>query len=125
MSATAKSAGPQLWPVAKVGEIEPGQRKLVEVKRHSIGVFNVNGTYVAALNMCPHELAPVCKGRVGGTTLPSPPGEFIWGRENEILACPWHGWEFDLLNGRMLADDRVRIRMYPVTVQGDDILIAL
>jgi 3-phenylpropionate/trans-cinnamate dioxygenase ferredoxin subunit len=117
--------GPQAWPVAKLGELAPGDRKLVEIKRHSIGLFNVNGEYVAALNMCPHELAPVCKGRVGGTTLPSKPGEFIWGREGEILACPWHGWEFDLLTGHMLADDRVRIRRYPVTIEGDDIYITV
>lgn len=114
---------PQLWPVARVGELAPGERKLVEIRKHSIGLFNVNGEYIAALNMCPHELAPVCKGRVSGTTLPSQPGEFIWGREGEILACPWHGWEFDLLTGQMLADERVRIRRYPVTVQGDDIFI--
>ena len=29
-----------------------------------------------------------------------------WGREGEILACPWHGWEFDLLTGAALADHR-------------------
>lgn len=116
---------PQPWPVAKVDELAPGERKLVEIKQHSIGLFNVNGEYIAALNMCPHELAPVCRGRVSGTTLPSKPGEFIWGREGEILACPWHGWEFDLLTGQMLADQRVRIRRYPVTIQGDDIYITV
>lgn len=125
MTETEKKTGPQLWPVAKVGELAPGERKLVKVKKHSIGLFNVNGTYVAALNLCPHELAPVCRGRVSGTTLPSKPGEFIWGREGEILACPWHGWEFDLLTGKMLADERVRVRTYPVTVEGDDICITL
>lgn len=120
-----RRTGPQLWPVAKLDELAPGERKLVEIKRHSIGLFNVNGEYIAALNICPHELAPVCKGRVGGTTLPSNPGEFIWGREGEILACPWHGWEFDLLTGQMLADRRVRIRRYPVTIEGDDIFITV
>jgi 3-phenylpropionate/trans-cinnamate dioxygenase ferredoxin subunit len=115
----------QRWPVAKVGELAPGGCKLVTVKRYSIGLFNVNGEYKAALNLCPHELAPLCKGRVSGTTLPSKPGEFIWGREGEILSCPWHGWEFDLLTGAMLADERVRVRMYPVEVDGDDICIVL
>lgn len=114
-----------LWPVAKVGELAPGERKLVEVKKHSIGLFNVNGTYIAALNMCPHELAPVCKGRVGGTTLASQPGEYRWGREGEILRCPWHGWEFDLTDGRALADPRVRLRRYPVVVEDDTIYIQL
>ena len=111
--------------VATVGEIPVGERKIVEVDDKSIGVFNVNGTFVAVLNVCPHELAPICRGRVGGTTLPSPPGEFRWGREGEILACPWHGWEFDLLTGEPLAKDRRRLKRYPVTVENDTIYVSL
>ncbi len=113
------------WPVARASEIGPGEFRLVEVKRHSLGVFNVDGRFVAALNVCPHELAPVCRGRVGGTTLPSAPGEYRWGREGEILACPWHGWEFDLLTGRALADPRIRLRLYPVTVEDDTVFVTL
>lgn len=114
----------QRWPVARLDEIRPGECKLVEVKQRSIGLFNVNGTIVAALNVCPHELAPVCRGRIGGTTLPSPPGEYRWGRDGEILACPWHGWEFDLLSGRALADERVRLRLYPVSIEDDTIYLS-
>jgi 3-phenylpropionate/trans-cinnamate dioxygenase ferredoxin subunit len=113
------------WPVARASEIRPGEFKLVEVKRLSIGVFNVNGQFVAVLNVCPHELAPVCRGRLGGTTLPSPPGEYRWGREGEILACPWHGWEFDLLSGQALGDSRVRLKRYPVTVEDDTIFVQI
>jgi nitrite reductase (NADH) small subunit len=117
--------GPRRWPVGRVSELPPGERRLVEVKGHSIGLFNVNGEIVAALNLCPHELAPVCRGKVRGTTLPSSPGEYRWGREGEILACPWHGWEFDLLTGRALADERVRLRRYPVIVEDDTIFVTL
>lgn len=113
------------WPVGKASEIAPGERRLVEVKNHSISVFNVHGEYIAVLNICPHELAPVCKGRVSGTTLPSEPGVFEWGREGEILACPWHGWEFDLLSGKALTDERVRLRRYPVSVVDDEIYLTL
>ncbi len=113
------------WPVAKASEIPPGERKIVEVDGHSIGIFNVKGTIVAVLNVCPHELAPVCLGRIGGTTLPSPPGEFYWGREGEILACPWHGWEFDLITGRALADPRVRLRLYPVAVEDGTLFVTV
>lgn len=112
------------WPVAQVDEIPPGARKIVEVQGKSIGVFNVHGTYIAALNLCPHELAPVCLGRVSGTTLPAPPGQFHWGRDGEILHCPWHGWEFDLLTGQCLTD-KCRLRLYPVSVQDNTILITL
>jgi 3-phenylpropionate/trans-cinnamate dioxygenase ferredoxin subunit len=125
MTEPGAARGPRRWPVGKASEIAPGERRLVEVKGHSIGLFNVNGRFVAALNLCPHELAPVCKGRVGGTTLPSPPGEYRWGREGEILACPWHGWEFDLTTGRALPDPRVRLRLYPVSVEDDTIYVTL
>jgi nitrite reductase/ring-hydroxylating ferredoxin subunit len=106
-----------MWQVAHVDDLPPGSRTIVEIEGHSIGVFNVNGRYVAVLNVCPHELGPVCLGRVGGTTLPSPPGEYRWGREGEILACPWHGWEFDLLTGRPLFGSVPNLRSFPVTVR--------
>lgn len=112
----------QAWPVAPVSELPPGASKIVEVAGRSIGVFNVKGQYVAVLNVCPHELAPVCLGRVDGTTLPSAPGSYVWGREGEILSCPWHGWEFDLLTGEALADKR-RLHRYPVEVQDEMIMV--
>lgn len=117
--------GPQRWAVGRASELAPGERRLVEVKGHSVGLFNVNGQYIAVLNLCPHELAPVCRGRIGGTTLTSPPGEYRWGREGEILACPWHGWEFDLQTGKALADERVRLRRYPVSVEDDTIYVTV
>lgn len=113
------------WPVARTADIAPGECRIVEVKRHSIGIFNVNGEFVAVLNICPHELAPVCRGLVSGTTLPSPPGEYRWGRDGEILSCPWHGWEFDLLTGKALADPKVRVRRYPTEVREDTIFVVL
>src|SRR5919197_5264495 len=111
--------------VAAVEEIAPGERKIVEVEGRSIGIFNVHGTFVAVLNVCPHQLAHVCRGRLGGTTLPSPPGQLRWGRDGEILACPWHGWEFDLLTGKALADDRRHLRLFPVTVEDETVYVTL
>jgi len=110
--------------VARTQEIRPGERRLVEVEGRSIGLFNVHGDFLAVLNVCPHELAPVCQGRLGGTTLPSRPGEFVWGREGEILACPWHGWEFDLRSGACLTDKR-RVRTYHVDVDDGDVYVTL
>jgi 3-phenylpropionate/trans-cinnamate dioxygenase ferredoxin subunit len=104
--------------VATVAEIPIGGRKIVEVEGRSIGVFNVHGSFYALRNLCPHQLAPLCAGKVLGTTLPSRPGEYIWGREGEIVRCPWHGWEFDITTGRSVFNPHsVRVRAYPVTVE--------
>ena len=40
-----------------------------------------------------------------------------------MLVCPWHGWEFDLETGRALFDDRVRVRTFEASVEGDAILL--
>ena len=117
-------ASKRRYVVGRIGEIPPGERRIVELDGRSIGIFNIHDHYVAVRNVCPHELAPVCLGRLGGTTQPSAPGEWIWGREGEILACPWHGWEFDLLTGACLTDKR-RLRMYEVTVEDDQIIVTV
>ena len=117
--------GQREWPVAQASDIPPGGRKIVEVDGRSIGVFNVHGTFVAALNVCPHELAPVCLGAVRCTRVSSMTAEYSWVREGEILACPWHVLEFDLLTGRALADKRKRLRLFPVTVREDTVYVTL
>lgn len=116
--------GKRRYTIARIGEIPSGARRIVEIEGKSIGVFNVHGRFFAVLNLCPHEFAPVCLGRLSGTTLPSAPGEWLWGREGEILACPWHGWEFDLLSGSCLTDKR-RLRMYEVSVEDDQIIVLI
>lgn len=103
------------WSVGREEEILPGDRKIIDVDGNSIGIFNVNGHFTAVLNVCPHELAPICRGPVRGTTLPSLPGQYRWGHEGEILACPWHGWEFNLLSGESVVDRR-KLRLFPVEV---------
>lgn len=104
--------------VGTVDEIAPGQRKIVEVGGVSIGVFNVGGAFYALRNRCPHQGAPLCLGSVKGTALPSAPGEYVWAREGEILRCPWHGWEFDILSGRSVFNPhRVRVKAYEVSVE--------
>ena len=50
--------------VARVDEIPPGERKIVEVAGRSIGVFNVGGEFFALRNRCPHQGGPLCEGRL-------------------------------------------------------------
>ena len=105
-----------LHPAAALSEIPPGARKIVTIGSLSIGIFNVDGTFRAYRNVCPHAGAPVCAGRVGATTAPSPVYEYILCRHGRVLRCPWHGWEFDLETGRQLVDPRIALKAVPVSV---------
>jgi nitrite reductase (NADH) small subunit len=107
--------------IGRVGEIPPGERRLVDLEGRSIGVFNVKGTFYALRNTCPHQSGPLCLGRIKGLLQASDQKHLELSREGEILRCPWHGWEFDLTNGRSIFNPhRVRVRSYQVTVESDD-----
>jgi 3-phenylpropionate/trans-cinnamate dioxygenase ferredoxin subunit len=109
--------------VARAGELAPGQRKLVRLGRVSAGLFNVAGAYHCLANVCPHQGAPLCVGPLTGTNLPSAPYTYVWGRDQLVLRCPWHGWEFDLETGCALFDPRVRTRRYEVAVEGGQVVV--
>jgi nitrite reductase (NADH) small subunit len=117
VSSTTKR-GTSRHVVARVEEIPVGARKIVQVGNRSIGVFNVGGEFYALKNTCPHQQAPLCEGRVMGTTLPSRPGEYRFGLEGRVLRCPWHAWEFDITTGRsFFAPDACRVKSYQVAVE--------
>ncbi|MEX1030323.1 MAG: Rieske (2Fe-2S) protein [Paenibacillaceae bacterium] len=104
--------------IGKVSELPPGSNKILALKNRSIGVFNVNGEFYALRNTCPHQGAPLCKGDVRGTTLPSKPGEYIYGQEGEIVRCPWHGWEFNIKDGRSIFDpNKCLVKTYEVEIE--------
>lgn len=101
--------------VARVDEIPPGTRKIVDVDGRSIGVFNVGGTFLAVRNRCPHQGGPLCTGVQVGAVTSEGPGLYHYERAGEILRCPWHAWEFDIRTGASWFDPaRARVRSYDV-----------
>jgi nitrite reductase (NADH) small subunit len=95
------------------------------IKGIEIGLFHVKGTIYAWRNLCPHAAAPVCRGKVTGTRLPSQVYEYEYGCDQQILRCPWHGWEFDLITGTHLADPHVRLRGYEIVVEGESVYLIM
>ncbi|MGH2458318.1 MAG: Rieske (2Fe-2S) protein [Chloroflexota bacterium] len=104
--------------VCRVDELPPGQRKIVEVAGRGIGVFNVKGSYYALRNRCPHHAGPLCQGLMTGLVLGPEPYRYTFERDGEILRCPWHGWEFDVTNGKSVFNPhRIKVRSYDVAVE--------
>jgi 3-phenylpropionate/trans-cinnamate dioxygenase ferredoxin subunit len=104
--------------VARVDELPPGARKLVQIGGRSIGVFNIGGRFYALRNRCPHQGGPLCEGFIVGALRADAPGEYDHRPEAAYLRCPWHGWEFDVRTGQSWFDPaRTRVRTYDVAVQ--------
>jgi 3-phenylpropionate/trans-cinnamate dioxygenase ferredoxin subunit len=110
--------------VCSVGELPPGARRIVSLEGREIGIFNLEGSYYAVRNVCPHHGAPLCLGEVGGTMAPSRPHEYVFDEARVVVRCPWHGYEFDLESGRAVYDpDDLRVRVYPVTVEDGSVVL--
>ncbi len=108
------------YEVCPVEELPPGEKRIVELKdgRLSIGVFNVDGTFHALSNVCPHQLAPLCEGEITGEMVSDSPGEFEWVREGEVIRCPWHGWKFNIADGTSVFNPHeVRTRSFETAVE--------
>jgi nitrite reductase/ring-hydroxylating ferredoxin subunit len=101
--------------VCPAAELMPGQRKIVVVDGVEIAMVNVDGQLYAFRNRCPHQGVEMVYGAVSGAMLPSDPGEFIYGCDNQIIRCPLHGWEFELETGKSLfCPDKVSIGNYVI-----------
>jgi nitrite reductase/ring-hydroxylating ferredoxin subunit len=116
------SASPERFALCREDELPIGERRIAAVDGLEIGVFNLSGRLVAYRNLCPHQGAPVCQGRVGGTTLPSAPGEYVFGRLGRILHCPWHGWQFDLETGEALGH-RARLAAVEAAIEAGEVVV--
>jgi nitrite reductase (NADH) small subunit len=119
--------------VCRADELAPGDRRIVVPfrGRAGIGVFNINGRFHALRNLCPHKSGPLCTGRVQGRIVADlPPSgrplavdDYGVEREGEIIRCPWHLWEFEVATGRCLVDLTVRVKTYPVAIEGGEVVV--
>ena len=86
--------------VGKVSDFGNGDRKIVDVGGKSIGVFRIDDQFYALRNRCPHQFGPLCLGTLAPRALSDAPGDVRIDSGPPLLACPWHGWEYDLATGQ-------------------------
>ena len=94
--------------VAKVDELRPGTRKLIDFEAVTVALFNINGQLYCIEDVCTHDGGPVAEGELN----------------EHSIACPRHGAEFDVRDGRALTMPAVTpVPTYEVKVEGEDVYI--
>lgn len=86
--------------VGKVSDFANGDRKILDVNGKSIGVFRVDDRFYAIRNRCPHQFGPLCVGTLAQRAISDGPGDLRMDDGPPLIACPWHGWEYDLATGQ-------------------------
>jgi len=112
--------------IGPAADVSPGEKHIVEIDGRSIGIFNVGGQFYALANRCPHAGGPLCQGDVTGTAIASgEPYGLEWVREGEVVRCPWHAWEFDIITGRTLSSPELRVRTYDVALEDGMVVVEM
>jgi nitrite reductase/ring-hydroxylating ferredoxin subunit len=86
--------------VGRVSDFANGDRKIIDVNGKSIGVFRVDDQFYAIRNRCPHQFGPLCLGALAQRAVADAPGDVRMEDGPPLIACPWHGWEYDLATGQ-------------------------
>jgi len=86
--------------VGKVSDFANGDRKIIDVNGKSVGVFRIDDRFYALRNRCPHQFGPLCAGTLAPRAISDGPGDVKMDSGPPLLACPWHGWEYDIATGQ-------------------------
>ncbi|MBG87867.1 MAG: hypothetical protein CMO80_13315 [Verrucomicrobiales bacterium] len=93
--------------VSEGKDLAPGKGMTVMVSGKRLALFNLDGTFHAIDDECPHVGAPLAGGWIDGNT----------------VACPLHGWEFEIKTGKGVTVPRCSVNTYPVRIENGEVEI--
>jgi toluene monooxygenase system ferredoxin subunit len=95
--------------VASLDDLWSGEMMSVELGGTAILLINVHDRIYAYADSCPHQKSRLSEGSLMGNT----------------LRCARHHWEFDVCTGQGINPQNACLKVFPVTIEGSDILLDL
>jgi nitrite reductase/ring-hydroxylating ferredoxin subunit len=77
--------------------------------KQDVALFNRDGKFYAISNTCAHEGGPLSQGVL----------------EKTIVTCPWHGWQYDVRNGKSPHPGGDSVKSFKVRAIGNKLYIVL
>lgn len=102
---------PASYTVAKVGDFRDGQAKVVKAGATEVALVFARGHWRAFSNVCRHRGGPIGEGHVDL-------------RENVVI-CPFHGWQYDLDSGKGRLNPLAKLDLYKVEVVGEEVRVTI
>jgi len=95
-------------PICNQGELAQGQMMLAHIGKERVVVAHCEQGMVAFEDHCSHKGGPLSDGAVIGCA----------------VQCPWHGSQFDLRTGRVIAGPaQEKIKIYAIDVRGGEVFV--
>ena len=91
-----------------LADLTPGQPTLVQVEGTRVVLVRVGDRVHALGDVCAHRGGPLSGGKLSGMR----------------LACPWHGWMYDVRTGQCVFPGRGgAVPSYPVCVENAEVRV--
>ena len=95
---------------ARLDDLQAGQLQLVEAGGARVVLARVRDEVYACQDACAHQGGPLSEGKLSGVR----------------LACPWHGWMYDVRTGECVLPGRgKRVASYPVRVEAGEVWVEI
>jgi nitrite reductase (NADH) small subunit len=117
---------PQLVDLGDLDDFDEGGRpSTVTAAGRELVVVRWAGDVYVFSAICPHQLAPMGEGVVKvALKCSGKAGAVEADLESPVLACPWHGWEFRLSDGRPTWNlQGPRLKTFRAAVEGERLLV--
>ena len=103
--------------IAQVEELKNGEKKKFSIKGKDILLVNIEDTFYAVDNKCPHMGGSLVDGTL----------------KDSSIVCPKHGSAFNLKTGEVTGSGKIlfvsfnakNLKTYPIKIEGEDILIGI
>jgi nitrite reductase (NADH) small subunit len=93
--------------VSNKAEVPAGTIREFALDGKVVAIANVAGKLFAINNVCLHRGGPLGEGELNG----------------QVVTCPWHGWQYDVTNGKLTTNPAVGVQTYALEIRGDDIFV--
>jgi len=91
----------------ELDEIPVDRGKECVVGDRIVALFKLGNEVVAIDGICPHAGGPLAQGMV----------------RNEVVTCPWHGWQYSVRTGQHQLNPRVCVQAFPVSIEGTAVYV--
>lgn len=94
---------------ARLEEVPEGQIREFQVSGKAVAIANVSGKLFAINSICLHHGGPLGEGELEGS----------------VVSCPWHGWQYDVMTGKLVQQPESSVQCYVVEVRDGTIFVDL
>ena len=101
---------PQQITLGCLDDFPIGEGREITAEGRIFAVFRLDEDQFQVIDgICPHAGGPLAKGHL----------------QDNIVTCPWHGWQFDVQTGQHCLTPQIRNSCFPASIDENQLKIEL